>query len=209
MDKDYIENIFRAFQTNLPKPKTELIYTNNFTLLIAVILSARSTDKAVNNATKDLFIEYDTPQKIYNLGEKNLLSYIATIGLNKSKTKNIMSTCKILLEEHEGEVPSRLEELLKLPGVGRKTANVVLNAAFSLPTMPVDTHVLRVSNRIGLSNSNKPDVVEQDLLSIVPAEYLTDAHNWLVLHGRYVCKAQKPLCKDCIIHQYCRYFNDK
>lgn len=205
MQRDDIENIFRIFHELNPKPKTELEYKNDFTLLVAVVLSAQSTDLAVNKATKELFNLYDTPEKIYNLGEDALKQYIKTIGLYNSKAANIIKLSAILIEEYGSKVPGTIESLVKLPGVGRKTANVVLNAIFGKATMPVDTHVARVSQRLSLSSAKTPDKIEADLMSVIPDKWLTYAHHWLVLHGRYICKARKPLCNICPIYAFCPY----
>lgn len=199
-----IDTIFNRFKKNNPNPKIELDYINNFTLLVAVILSAQSTDIGVNRATKELFKIANTPKDFVILGEQRLKEYIRTIGLYNSKAKNIIAMSKILLEEYNSIVPNTRAELMKLPGVGRKSANVILYSAFQQPCMPVDTHIFRVSKRIGLSKANTPEKVEQDLLSIIPTKWLSEgAHNWLVLHGRYVCKAIKPKCHECIIFDEC------
>lgn len=205
MQRDDIENIFKIFHELNPKPKTELEYKNDFTLLVAVVLSAQSTDLAVNKATKDLFNLYDTPEQIFLLGEDALKQYIKTIGLYNSKAANIIKLSEILMKKYESKVPDNIEDLIKLPGVGRKTANVVLNALFGKATMPVDTHVARVSQRLELSNEKTPDKIEAELMSVIPDKWLTDAHHWLVLHGRYICKARKPLCLICPITSYCPY----
>ncbi len=197
--------MFRRLQQANPHPTTELEYQNPFELLIAVILSAQATDVSVNKATARLFPVANTPQAILSLGEEGLKQHIRTIGLFNSKAANIMVTCQLLLEQHNGQVPQTREELQALPGVGRKTANVVLNTAFGQPTMAVDTHIFRVSNRTGLAPGKTPLAVEKKLLKAVPKPYLVDAHHWLILHGRYVCKARKPDCADCIIADLCRY----
>ena len=201
-----IDNILKAFHKNNPNPKTELDYNNIFTFLIAVILSAQATDVTVNKATKNLFKKYDSPEKFLLLGEEKLKNYIKTINLYPTKAKNIIKTCKILVEEYNLEVPDSLTELMKLPGVGRKTANVILNSAFGIDTIPVDTHVLRVSNRLGIACGKTPIQVEEQLTKILPKKYFSKAHHWLVLHGRYICKAIKPKCSLCIISKYCNYF---
>ncbi len=208
MQTSDIENIFEIFFQHNPEPKTELEYSNNFTLLVAVVLSAQSTDVGVNKATKALFTHYDTPEKMLDLGLDGLKKYIKTIGLFNTKAANIIKLSEYLIRDHNSVVPNNLENLVKLPGVGRKTANVVLNAAFGLPTMPVDTHVHRVANRTGLSDGKTPEKIEQDLLVCIPAKYLYNAHHWLVLHGRYICKARKPECERCPISSYCRYFKN-
>ena len=195
---------FRRLQAIDPHPKTELEYQSTFELLIAVILSAQATDVSVNLATRRLYKVANTPQAILDLGEDGLKAYIRTIGLFNSKAKNIMITCKALLEKHAGEVPSNRQELEALPGVGRKTANVVLNTAFGQPTMAVDTHIFRVANRTGLALGKTPLIIERKLLKSIPGQFLLDAHHWLILHGRYVCKARKPNCPECIVRDLCR-----
>lgn len=188
-----------------PNPKTELVYSNPFELLIAVMLSAQATDVGVNKATKKLFPVANTPAAILKLGETGLKKYISTIGLFNSKAKHVMATCKILQDEYDGEVPRTREALEALPGVGRKTANVVLNTAFGLPTMAVDTHIFRVGNRTGLAKGSTVRAVEDKLMKAVPPEYLLNAHHWLILHGRYVCKARKPDCSLCVIRDLCSF----
>ena len=197
--------MFVRFRAANPSPKTELEYTTPFELLIAVLLSAQSTDVGVNKATRKLYPVANTPAKMLELGEEELRAYIQTIGLYKTKAKNVIATCRILLEQHGGEVPHHRESLEALPGVGRKTANVVLNTAFGDPTMAVDTHIFRVSNRTGLAPGKNVDIVEQKLLRFVPKEFLQDAHHWLILHGRYTCKARKPECWNCIQQDLCDY----
>ena len=201
--EDRVE-FFRRLQAIDPHPTTELEYQSTFELLISVILSAQATDVSVNLATRRLYKVANTPEAILNLGEENLRDYIKTIGLFNSKARNVILTCKILLEEHDGEVPSDRQALEALPGVGRKTANVILNTAFGLPTMAVDTHIFRVANRTGLALGKTPLVVERKLLKSVPDDYLLDAHHWLILHGRYVCKARNPNCAECIVRDLCR-----
>ncbi len=191
-----------------PNPKTELVYSNPFELLIAVMLSAQSTDVGVNKATKKLFPIANTPATILNLGEIGLKKYISTIGLFNSKAKHVIATCDILQTQHGGEVPDDREALESLPGVGRKTANVVLNTAFGHPTMAVDTHIFRVGNRTGLAKGSTVRAVEDKLMKAVPPEYMVNAHHWLILHGRYVCKARKPDCPNCVIRDLCQ-FKDK
>lgn len=200
-----IKEIFRRLQNATPQPKTELEYKNPFTLLVAVVLSAQSTDAAVNKATKELFRLADTPQKIIELGEKKVRNAVRTIGLYKNKAKNIIKLSKQLLLQHQGQVPHQREALQALPGVGRKTANVILNVAFGDPTIAVDTHVYRLSHRLGLSNGRTPEDVERDLLAAVPEEFLQHAHHWLILHGRYVCKSRGPLCLKCILRDLCPF----
>ncbi len=200
--------IFERFQKNNPAPTTELEYQTPFELLIAVILSAQATDISVNKATKPLFAVANTPQKIANLGEIQLKSHIKTIGLFNTKAKNIIKTCQILIEQHESQVPEDRAALEALPGVGRKTANVVLNTAFGHETMAVDTHIFRVSNRTGLAPGKNVVEVEKKLLKFVPKPFLKDAHHWLILHGRYTCVARKPKCTHCLIQDLCD-FKDK
>ena len=208
ISQDKIEKIFQIFSSADPKPKTELEYSNNFTLTIAVILSAQATDISVNKATRKLFEQCDTPQKIFSLGEANLKPYIKTIGLYNSKAKNIIALCEILINKYNSIIPDEFEELIKLPGIGRKTANVILNCAFAKPTMAVDTHVFRVAHRIGLSIGSSPEKVEKDLLKKIPVKWLLHAHHWLILHGRYVCKARTPICSRCSISAYCSYYKE-
>lgn len=197
--------IFACLQSANPHPTTELEYRTPFELLIAVILSAQATDKSVNLATRRLFPRANTPQQLIDLGEAGLLDTIKSIGLYKSKAKNIQATCRLLIEQHHGEVPRTREALEKLPGVGRKTANVVLNTAFGEPTIAVDTHIFRVANRTGLARGKNVLDVELKLLKVVPAEFKQDAHHWLILHGRYVCKARKPECGRCPIEPMCEF----
>ncbi|WP_332851469.1 endonuclease III [Duganella sp. S19_KUP01_CR8] len=197
--------MFVRFRAANPKPETELAYTSPFELLIAVLLSAQATDVGVNKATRKLYPVANTPQAILDLGEEELKTYIQTIGLYKTKAKNVISTCRMLVELHGGEVPRDRESLEALPGVGRKTANVVMNTAFGEPTMAVDTHIFRVSNRTGLAPGKNVDIVEQKLLKFVPKEFLQDAHHWLILHGRYTCKARKPECWNCMQQDLCDY----
>jgi endonuclease-3 len=205
MNKEKRTEIFRRLQAIDPHPTTELEYKTPFELLVAVVLSAQATDKGVNLATRRLFQVANTPQKILALGEAGLRDYVKTIGLYQSKAKHIIQTCKILIDEHGGEVPDTREELEKLPGVGRKTANVILNVAFGQPTIAVDTHIFRVSNRTGLAPGKTPLEVEKKLLKVVPAEFMLHAHHWLILHGRYTCTARKPKCGECVIADLCEY----
>jgi endonuclease III len=207
MTPEKVNEIFKRFRKKVPHPKTELQYQTPFELLIAVMLSAQATDKSVNNATIHLFKKADTPQAILKLGLADLKSYIKTIGLYNTKANNILKTCKILVEQHHSQVPSTREELEKLPGVGRKTANVVLNIVFNQPTIAVDTHIFRVANRIGLTHGKNPLDVENQLMKVIPKKYMKYAHHWLILHGRYTCVARKPLCPDCIIKDLCEYPN--
>ncbi|MFY3644862.1 endonuclease III [Achromobacter xylosoxidans] len=197
--------IFARLQAANPQPTTELEYDTPFQLLIAVLLSAQATDKSVNIATRKFFPQYGTPQALLALGEEGLSDYIKTIGLYRTKAKNAIATCRILIEQHGGEVPQTREALEALPGVGRKTANVVLNTAFGQPTMAVDTHIFRVSNRAGLAPGKNVLEVELKLEKFVPREYLQDAHHWLILHGRYVCVARKPKCPQCGISDLCEF----
>ena len=208
MNSKTINQIFQIFSNNNPTPKTELEFTNNFTLSVAVILSAQATDISVNKATKNFFPSYDSPEKILSLGEDGLKKYIKTIGLYNSKAKNVIALCEILIDKYNSNIPSEFDELIKLPGIGRKTANVILNCAFGKPTMAVDTHVHRVSNRIGFSSGNTPEKVERDLLKKIPNKWLNDGHHWLILHGRYTCKARKPQCSECQITEYCKYYRE-
>ncbi len=206
MGAKHIDDIFKIWRGNNPEPVTELEYDNHFTLTVAVVLSAQATDVSVNKATKTLFADHDTPEAIFALGEEGLKKYIKTIGLYNSKAKNIIALCRLLIDNYNSQIPNEFDELIKLPGVGRKTANVVLNCAFGKPTMAVDTHVFRVANRIGFSNGKTPEKVEKDLLELIPEKWLTHGHHWLILHGRYVCKARKPLCGECNISDYCNYY---
>ncbi len=205
MKPDAIESFFATLQAANPHPVTELEYTSVFELLAAVLLSAQATDVGVNKATRRLFPVAHTPQQILDLGLDGLESHIKTIGLYRSKAKHLMETCRLLVEQHGGRVPRTREALEALPGVGRKTANVVLNVAFGEPTMAVDTHIFRVGNRTGLAKGKTPLAVEQQLLKRVPARYLVDAHHWLILHGRYVCQARKPLCGRCSVAPHCDF----
>jgi len=205
MTPTQIEDFFATLQAANPQPVTELEYTSVFELLTAVLLSAQATDVGVNKATRRLFPVANTPQKILALGLDGLESYIRTIGLYRSKAKHLIETCRILVERHGGEVPRSREALEALPGVGRKTANVVLNVAFGQPTMAVDTHIFRVGNRTGLAPGKTPLEVEKALLKRVPARYMVDAHHWLILHGRYVCQARKPLCGQCAVSACCNF----
>jgi endonuclease-3 len=188
-----------------PNPDTELHYQTPFELLVSVILSAQATDVGVNKATDKLYPVANTPQAILDLGVDGLKEYIKTIGLFNNKAENIIRTCRILLDEHGGEVPTTREELEKLPGVGRKTANVILNTAFGEPTIAVDTHIFRVANRTGIAKGKNPLEVEKRLVRLTPDEFRKDAHHWLILHGRYICKARKPLCGECPIVEWCEY----
>ena len=205
MKQDYIEPFFATLKAANPMPVTELEYTSVFELLAAVLLSAQATDVSVNKATRKLFVKANTPQAILDLGLEGLEGYIKTIGLYRSKARHLMQACRMLVDLHGGQVPRTLEALQALPGVGRKTANVVLNSAFGEAVMAVDTHIFRVSNRTGLAPGKTPVEVEMRLMQRVPAEYLLDAHHWLILHGRYVCIARKPLCWQCAVAPFCDY----
>jgi len=197
--------IFSRFRAANPSPTTELVYRTPFELLVAVILSAQATDKGVNLATEKLFRDANTPEKVLALGESGLSEYIRTIGLYRGKAKNIIETCRILIERHGGRVPESREALEALPGVGRKTANVVMNTAFGHATIAVDTHIFRVANRTGIAPGKDVREVEDKLMKLVPEEFRKDAHHWLILHGRYVCKALKPECPKCLIRDLCEY----
>ena len=197
--------IYERFRAANPNPTTELKYRTPYELLVAVVLSAQATDKSVNKATEVLFQKYDTPQKIVKLGVAGLEQYVKTIGLYRNKAKNVVGLSRMLVEKHGGEVPASREALEELPGVGRKTANVVLNTAFGQPTVAVDTHIFRVANRTGIAPGKDPREVEERLLKFTPAEYLKDAHHWLILHGRYICTARKPGCPECLIRELCEY----
>jgi endonuclease-3 len=199
-----VHEIFRRFSIQRPEPKGELEHTNAFTLLVAVVLSAQATDAGVNKATRALFKVADTPQKMLDLGEAKLGDYIRTIGLWRAKAKNVIALSEMLIRDYGGQVPDDRDELVKLPGVGRKTANVVLNMAFGQPTMAVDTHIFRIGNRLGLAPGKTPEQVEQGLVRIIPPEYMRHAHHWLILHGRYVCKARRPECERCVIADICK-----
>ncbi|ESY72353.1 endonuclease III [Mesorhizobium sp. M1050] len=199
-----VHEIFRRFSIQRPEPKGELEHVNAFTLLVAVVLSAQATDAGVNKATRALFRAADTPQKMLALGEAKVGEHIRTVGLWRNKAKNVIALSQALIRDHGGEVPDERDQLVKLPGVGRKTANVVLNMAFGQHTMAVDTHILRLGNRLGLAPGNTPEQVEQGLLKIIPDEYMRHAHHWLILHGRYVCKARKPDCPACVIADICK-----
>jgi endonuclease-3 len=203
-----VHEFFRRLSKDDPEPQTELRYKNPYTLLVAVVLSAQATDVGVNRATKDLFETVDTPAAMVALGEERLKNHIKTIGLFNAKAKNVIGLSELLLRDHKGEVPADRPALEALPGVGRKTANVVLNVAFGEPTIAVDTHIFRVGNRTGLAKGKTPDAVEAKLLKVVPATYKLHAHHWLILHGRYICKARKPNCPNCVVADLCG-FKDK
>jgi len=208
LKRDEVVELFSRLRELNPHPTTELEYSTPFELLVAVTLSAQATDVGVNKATRRLFPVANTPAAILALGEDGLKKYIATIGLFNAKAKNVIATCRILVDSYDGEVPRSREALESLPGVGRKTANVVLNTAFGEPTVAVDTHIFRVANRTGLAPGKDVRAVEDKLLKVVPVEFMQDAHHWLILHGRYVCKARKPDCPQCVIRDICR-FKDK
>ena len=200
-----IDEVFRLLSQTNPDPQTELTFTNPYTLLVAVVLSAQATDVGVNKATKGLFAAADTPEAMVGLGLESVRAHIKTIGLFNTKAQNVMKLSQILIDQHNGQVPQDREALEALPGVGRKTANVVLNEAFGEPTIAVDTHIFRVGNRTGLAPGKTPDTVEKELLRRVPQAYKKGAHHWLILHGRYVCKARKPHCADCQIRPFCLF----
>ncbi|HEY3301334.1 MAG TPA: endonuclease III [Methylophilaceae bacterium] len=205
MNADQREELFRRLALAIPEPTTELNHNTVFELLIAVILSAQATDKGVNIATAKLYPVANTPEAIYALGIEGLETYIKTIGLYHSKAKNVIATCKMLMDEHNSQVPDTREALERLPGVGRKTANVILNTAFGQPTIAVDTHLFRLGNRLGLAKGKTPLEVENKLMKAVPKAYLKDAHHLLILHGRYTCTARQPKCGECVIHDLCEY----
>lgn len=205
MTPEEIDRFFKHLALRDPDPKGELYSVNPFTLLVAVVLSAQATDKGVNKATKALFEVANTPQKMLDLGEEGLKRYISTIGLYNAKARNIMGLCQRLMKDFGGDVPGNRDDLESLPGVGRKTANVVLNAAFHEPVIAVDTHIFRVSNRTGLASGKTPLEIEKELMKRIPAKWLMKAHHWLVLHGRYICKARKPLCPTCPVREECHY----
>ena len=205
MNKTIRTEVFTRLRDADPHPTTELNFSSPFELLIAVLLSAQATDKGVNNATAKLFPVANTPQAMLDLGLEGVMEYTRTIGLYQTKSRHIIQTCRLLLDKHGGQVPQTREELEALPGVGRKTANVVLNTAFGVPVMAVDTHIFRVANRTKIAPGKNVREVEDKLMRVVPKEFLLNAHHWLILHGRYTCKAQKPLCKSCIINDLCEY----
>ena len=203
-----LDECFSRWEKQNPNPQSELDYTNAFTLLVAVVLSAQATDKGVNRATKELFKVADSPEKMASIGQEKLISYIKTIGLYKNKSANIIKLSQKLISDFNSTVPQTREELMSLPGVGRKTANVVLNAYFHKPTMPVDTHLLRVSPKIGLGEGKTPEQVEESLLKRIPQKYLINAHHWILLHGRYICTARNPKCTECIISDLCKHYGE-
>lgn len=205
MNRQKVQSLFSKLREANPSPKTELEHSSVFELLVAVVLSAQATDKGVNLATRKLFAVANTPQAIVALGEERLMDYVKTIGLYRTKSKNVLALCQLLIERFAGQVPQTREELESLPGVGRKTANVILNTAFGQPTMAVDTHIYRLGNRTKLAPGKTVLEVEKKLLKVIPKEFILDAHHWLILHGRYVCKARKPECERCIIQEECEY----
>ncbi len=205
MKKADIEEFFRRMQAANPEPKGELDYVNPFTLLVAVVLSAQATDVGVNKATGPLFAIADTPEKMLALGEDTVRDYVKSIGLYKTKAKNVIKLCEALIRDHNSEVPQTREELEKLAGVGRKTANVVLNIAFGQPTIAVDTHLFRLGNRTGIAPGKTPLEVEKKLEKRIPKQYMRDSHHWMILHGRYICKARKPECQKCIVEDLCKF----
>ncbi|MDD9331409.1 MAG: endonuclease III [Wolbachia sp.] len=205
MGSKKVELVFERFERSDPTPKIELNYTNHFTLLVAIVLSARTTDVSVNRITKELFKAVDSPEKMLNFGQNELKKRISGIGLYNSKAKNIIELCRILIERYNSKVPKDFHDLISLPGVGRKSANVFLNSGLGIPTLAVDTHVFRVSNRVGFVKEKDVFKIEQSLLNVIPEKYLLYAHHWLVLHGRYICKAQKPSCETCIINDLCEF----
>lgn len=201
---DEMVEIFRRFSVQRPEPKGELEHVNPFTLVVAVALSAQATDIGVNRATRELFRIADTPEKMLALGEDGVIAHIRTIGLYRNKAKNVIALCRMLIDEFGSEVPSTREDLVRLPGVGRKTANVVMSMSFGIPTLAVDTHVFRIGNRCLMAPGKTPDEVEEQFLKVIPDQYLFHAHHWLILHGRYTCKARKPECEHCVIADLCR-----
>ncbi len=205
LSNEEMAEVFSRWQAANPEPASELEYVNPYTLLVAVVLSAQATDKGVNKATGPLFKVADTPEKMLALGEEGLISYIKTIGLYKNKAKHVIGLSQKLISDFKGQVPGDRDSLMTLPGVGRKTANVVLNVIFHQPTMPVDTHLLRVSPKIGLAEGNTPESVEKSLLERIPKQFLPNAHHWILLHGRYVCTARNPKCEECVINDICKH----
>ncbi len=205
LSEEEICTVFDRFKAENPEPKSELKWINPYTLLVSVVLSAQATDKSVNKATESLYETVDTPQKMLELGEENLIRYIKSIGLYRMKAKHVMGLSRMLVDEFGGEVPSDREKLERLPGVGRKTANVVLNVVFGKPVMPVDTHLMRICPKIGLAAGTAPLEIEKSLVERIPEKYMEHAHHWLILHGRYVCTARNPKCGDCLISDICRH----
>ena len=209
LSRNEITEIMKRWQAHNPQPASELEYKNAYTLLVAVVLSAQATDKSVNIATRPLFEVADNPRAMLELGEEGLIPYIKSIGLYKNKAKHVIGLSRKLLDDFDGQVPADRDALMTLPGVGRKTANVVLNVVFHQPTMPVDTHLLRVAPKMGLAEGTTPEQVEASLLARIPAEFLQHAHHWILLHGRYVCTARNPKCGDCIVSDLCKWYNEK
>ena len=205
LEKEKIIELFDIFLANNPEPKSELSAPNPYTLLVSVVLSAQATDKSVNKATEPLYKIADTPYKMLELGEAKLIEYIKSIGLYRSKARHVIELSRMVVQNFNGQLPCTRGELMKLPGVGRKTANVVLNVVYGEPTMPVDTHLLRISPRIGLSNGTTPETVEKDLVERIPSRYMKHAHHWLILHGRYVCTARNPKCDECLVNGICKH----
>ncbi len=205
MGKEQIEELFQRFRKNNPAPSSELIAANPFCLLVSVVLSAQTTDKAVNRATEPLYKKVSTPLQMLSLGEEGLSSYIKSIGLYRNKAKHVMGLCQKLIDDFGGEVPSTREELESLPGVGRKTANVILNVVYGQPVMPVDTHLLRICPKMGLAQGSTPLEVEKSLMERIPGEYMLHAHHWLILHGRYTCTARNPKCDECLAADLCKH----
>ena len=206
---EQITEVFTRFKAQNENPKSELHWTSPFTLLVAVVLSAQATDKSVNLATEELYKVADTPEKILALGEEGLIPYIKSIGLYKSKAKHVIGLCEKLISDFGSQIPRSREDLMSLPGVGRKTANVVLNVVWGEHTMPVDTHLLRICPKIGLAEGNTPEAVEKSLLERIPDEFMEHAHHWLILHGRYVCTARSPKCENCLINDLCKHNDEK
>ncbi|MBQ8679374.1 MAG: endonuclease III [Treponema sp.] len=209
LSAEQITEVFTRFKAQNENPKSELHWTSPFTLLVAVVLSAQATDKSVNLATEELYKVADTPEKILALGEEGLIPYIKSIGLYKSKAKHVIGLCEKLISDFDGQVPRSREDLMSLPGVGRKTANVVLNVVWGEHTMPVDTHLLRICPKIGLAEGSTPEAVEKSLLERIPDEFMEHAHHWLILHGRYVCTARSPKCDNCFINDLCKHNDEK
>ena len=209
LSRNEITEIMKRWQAHNPQPASELEYKNAYTLLVAVVLSAQATDKSVNIATRPLFEVADNPRAMLELGDEGLIPYIKSIGLYKNKAKHVIGLSRKLLDDFDGQVPADRDALMTLPGVGRKTANVVLNVVFHQPTMPVDTHLLRVAPKMGLAEGTTPEQVEASLLARIPAEFLQHAHHWILLHGRYVCTARNPKCGDCIVSDLCKWYNEK
>lgn len=207
--KEQARHIFTILRAGNPNPTTELVFHSHFELLVAVVLSAQATDISVNKATAVLYPVANTPEQVLNLGVEGLKDYIKTIGLYKTKAKNVIGLCKMLIDEHNSQVPDDFDALVKLPGVGRKTANVVLNTLFGHNTMAVDTHIFRMGNRLGIAPGKTPLEVEIKLNKVIPEEFKRDAHHWLILHGRYVCKARTPECENCSITEYCNYYKKR